>query len=946
MTHSLVTIIAPLAIERVPATRDLIDKLGNPARDEVRNAIAGPTGDGFVHFASLHAIAGSEGKSGYVVLEFSADGAADAAIERLAARAGAFFEPIFQQCSNWPGGNLAAYWRSRQVTPGYGLFSDPGALFAGTPGQSVGAIEQEHALAARLKAILADQDASVSALARVENARRQLAADGPRWQWALGTPPPPINAPLKELSLLEQVIKLAPSFIGVFLWPLLLVLVPLAFYLAWPEQGCPCEFRPLLFYVLRAIGIILGGTLAVAATVYISLRSAEETDWISDRSPSPAEYEAMFARENAPGYVQNHMVALTPIKPSVVRQLTVRMAFWAVAKLAPLSPLPGRLNGIGTIHFARWVTIPGTRDLLFFSNYGGSWESYLEDFITKAHQGLTGVWSNTVGFPKSTNLIQGGATDGERFKRYARQSMFRTPFWYCAYRSLTTDNIRNNSLIRRGLATVLTEDEAMHWLALFGSASRPPSKLDIQGIQKIVFGGLGSNPFGEVVTVNLGSDPHSNREWLGAILPHVKFSDGRFEGLDAIITFGASCQGLAKLGLPQSCLDTFPFAFRSGMTGAGRDRILGDTGANAREHWWWGKDGVDIALLVYGKKAGDVAGLVERIAGFCTRHSCVMVNRIPLAEVKKNPADRKEPFGFLDGISQPAIRGTYRALRDPNPLHVMEPGEFILGYEDNRRNIPPGPLLDAGYDPDSRLPVAASDRGFGNATAASPRLPGFNGSFLVIRQLEQDVEGFHRYCEEEAKHIKHLFPEPAAVSADFVAAKLIGRWQNGSSLVRNPDRPARDEFRPDNDFQFGAEDPQGLACPFGAHIRRSNPRESFSPGSKQQLEITSRHRLLRIGRGYVQQPGQKPGLMFMCLNGDIERQFEFVQQTWMNSPKFHGLDSDGDPVAAHGEEGASGFTIPTPGGPVCLHAMPQFVRMRGGGYFFLPGRQLLEYLTC
>lgn len=92
-----------------------------------------------------------------------------------------------------------------------------------------------------------------------------------------------------------------------------------------------------------------------------------------------------------------------------------------VCKLTALNPRPGHLGDICTIHFARWVKIPGTRDLLFFCNYGGSWESYLENLITNAHQGLTGVWSNTIGFPKTTNLFLEGATDGERFESYARQ---------------------------------------------------------------------------------------------------------------------------------------------------------------------------------------------------------------------------------------------------------------------------------------------------------------------------------------------------------------------------------------------------------------------------------------------------------------------------------------------------------------------------------------------
>ena len=92
--------------------------------------------------------------------------------------------------------------------------------------------------------------------------------------------------------------------------------------------------------------------------------------------------------------------------------------FWAVGLAASKYFKPGVLSDIATIHFARWVTIPNSRDLLFMSNYGGSWESYLEDFITKAHSGLTGIWSNTVGFPKASNLFMDGATDGDRFKRW------------------------------------------------------------------------------------------------------------------------------------------------------------------------------------------------------------------------------------------------------------------------------------------------------------------------------------------------------------------------------------------------------------------------------------------------------------------------------------------------------------------------------------------------
>ena len=166
----------------------------------------------------------------------------------------------------------------------------------------------------------------------------------------------------------------------------------------------------------------------------------------------------MVKRENDPDHVQNHMISITLRKPGLTRWITLRLAFWLVLGLASRQFKPGFLGDIGTIHFARWVTLPGTRQVVFLSNYGGSWESYLEDFITKAHNGLTAVWSNTVGFPKAENLFQKGATDGERFKRYARQSMAPTPFWYSAYTTLSTANIRTNAAIRVGLAGAMTDE--------------------------------------------------------------------------------------------------------------------------------------------------------------------------------------------------------------------------------------------------------------------------------------------------------------------------------------------------------------------------------------------------------------------------------------------------------------------------------------------------------
>jgi deferrochelatase/peroxidase EfeB len=162
--------------------------------------------------------------------------------------------------------------------------------------------------------------------------------------------------------------------------------------------------------------------------------------------------------------------------------------------------------------------------------------------------------------------------------------------------------------------------------------------------------------------------------------------------------------------------------------------------------------------------------------------------------------------------------------------------------------------------------------------------------------------------------------------------------------ARSIQRPVKAVEHDDNDFLFGTEDPEALRCPFGAHIRRANPRDSLDPGSQDQIDISNRHRIIRVGRQYVPENGQKPGLLFMCLNGDIERQFEFVQQTWLMSPSFHGLSHEKDALIGDGKDNDSGFTIASRDGPLRLQQVPQVVTTRGGGYFFLPGKRLIDYL--
>lgn len=992
--QALLTIIAPLALARLADAEAEIDRLGNPAR-ELKGAldVLDADGVGGTHFASLHAFASTDGANAYLLFEFSADGTSDAALARLLRQdaIGSALRRIFVMASDWnDGGELEPYLRSHLVPVGPGYRDNPGLLFVGAPGLSVGRIRDEHKLAQRITEILGQQHDNVPALSRLGRVRDEIRKDP---DLAKALEPADAEPPWSQASDLSAGLAAAGAAAVTYLWPVAALVV------AWgiAVGVLRVEAQRGLGTILRtfaegfADGVCDAGIVAIIAVVatlvvgFFVLRAQEARDSTDDRAAEHHLNAEMFERENH--LAQNHMISITRRKPGLIRAFTLRAVFSVIGSVAGRLYRPGFLSGIGTIHFARWVTPPKSRDLVFLSNYDASWESYLEDFITRAHAGLTGVWSNTVGFPRTENLIRGGATDGERFKRFARRSMIPTRFWYSAYPDLTVAVIRRNATIRRGLSGAMTEDEAKEWLALFGSASRPASRLMSSEIQSLVFGGMNFMPFGTcLIFSEFGGTRDAAKAGLRALMPLVAFNDGRLIDRQAVVTLALGPGAFQRLGLSRDALRSFPFAFLQGMTGGSRSRVLGDVGENSPEYWRWGERAPDLAILVYGVSQAAVDDLVQQVRDEAAKSHMAAPHAIALTKLS---SDKEEPFGFMDGASQPVIRGTYKGTRRVNPIHLVEPGEFVLGYPDNRGNLPPGPVLNPLDDPDNMLPLVGSQHGFDENRVEAQRDLGFNGSFLVIRQLEQDVAAFKKYCSEEAARLAGRLPAPYVIDEAFIGAKMIGRWHDGSSIVRHPyesaragyerrrnrgmygPRAATDAADPslesatdptragskvqqtteppryfaDNDFLFGKEDPEGVRCPFGAHIRRANPRDSQDPGSAEQIGISNRHRIIRVGRRFEPEAGGNPGLLFMCLNSDIERQFEFVQQTWLNSPSFHGLSGEKDPVVGDAQKGMCGFTIPSRNGPVSLSPLPRFVTTKGGGYFFLPGKRLLEYLA-
>jgi Dyp-type peroxidase family len=429
---------------------------------------------------------------------------------------------------------------------------------------------------------------------------------------------------------------------------------------------------------------------------------------------------------------------------------------------------------------------------------------------------------------------------------------------------------------------------------------------------------------------------------LGFLLERTSFGN-RLSSGRAMITF-LGPDGLRRLGFGDptdgDSLDGFPAAFRQGMAMEARSRALDDVGRSAPEHWSWGngQKPVDLMVVCYAAIKKDLDSDVQAVLRAAAKAGIELTASLPLT-VRRKGGQAVEHFGFVDGISQPVVRGTPRANESAGPMHLVEPGEFLLGYNDESGFYPPSPTVSEGQDGEGILPpLEAGPEGQLFGRKETMRDFGRNGSFVVVRQLEQHVSLFDAYCRHAAELARAETRDPQ-LDERWVAAKMVGRWQDGSSLVRNPNgRPGREA---DNDFGFAMEDPQGLQCPLGSHVRRSNPRDSLGSVPQTQLRINNRHRILRRGRTY--ETGKEAGLLFMCLNADIERQYEFMQQTWVSSPFLQGLAGGKDPTIG-ANEGRGSFSIPVGEGQVMLRDLPSFVTTRGGGYFFMPSRSSLRYM--
>lgn len=947
--HSMVTVVVKCSRGvSANALRDKVDKFGNPACERIKAAL---DASGIIHFASLAVVAesGASPTSGddnrtHLVLELSGDGTNEDVVRAFADHAGPPVREILEEAAGLgPHESLEAFMRARmiEISPTFG--SNAGLVFSGTPGHSVIRIRAEAALQNVAHEVVAKTQRPGNGAGAVLAAVRERLAQDDAARWALE----PAQSLLEgsEGSVWGAARRTLQA-------PAVLATVAVALLICWSITYtlvfgyAPGFFRNLLVLGTSLVLTLIGVSMLlafIAGVLFLLLRRLEKRDVPGNARPDPAILADILARENH--VLQNNLTAVSSMKPGVLRRLTLRLSFYLISIAARQIFRPGFLGNINTIHFARWVILPGTDQLVFFSNYGGSWEGYLEDFIVRASAGLTGVWSNTLGFPRTRALFLEGASNGDCFKRWARTQQIPTLFWYSAYPDLNTHRIRINSLIRTGIAKAKTESEARDWLRLFGSQPRPRGTMETEEVQSIFFGSFGPLQHAQITAIHIPEDlPRAKRKaWLQFVADRTSFG-GRLPA-ERAMTAMLGPEGLARLGLddgsPDRGLDAFPAVFRLGMSTKARSRILDDTGRSAPEHWEWGSPAnpADAAIISYAAEEGTLANDIRELHEMTEDAGMTIVATLPLVTRRK----RKQPiehFGFADGVSQPVVKGTPRAHGSVASMHHVAPGEFLFGYRDESGRYPPTPTVPSSSDPDGVLPALEDGNPSLFGAPASSRDFGRNGSFIVLRQLEQHVETFHSFCKKAAADARSATGDPT-IDERWIAAKMVGRWPDGTSLVRNPN--GRKGRQPDNDFSFAAEDPLGLLCPLGSHVRRSNPRDSLGENKESQIRINNRHRILRCGRTYER--GNQKGLLFMCLNADIERQYEFMQQTWVSASTFHGLLSEKDPmIGANGDQGR--FSIPLTDGRLALKGLPDFVTTRGGGYFFMPSRSALNYLLA
>jgi Dyp-type peroxidase family len=454
------------------------------------------------------------------------------------------------------------------------------------------------------------------------------------------------------------------------------------------------------------------------------------------------------------------------------------------------------------------------------------------------------------------------------------------------------------------------------------------SKLDATDIQGFVLRGY-ALPFARYMFLEI-LDPGRGKHFIQSLLGDITTGEHWDAGKpDWTLNIAFTHKGLVNLNLPDVSLLSFPAEFIQGMKA--RNEILADTGKNDPQNWdeVWRDGKVDIWLAINSKTRQTLDERCDHLQELMS--STGGARMIDAQDAGALYIDgkftSKEHFGYTDGFGNPDFLGVERdtqpgqgKLTDDGKWVPLATGELLLGYADEAGELPVAPI---------------------------PHLFASNGTFMVYRKMHQNMKTFRAYLEQKGREYTG--------GKEKLAAKFVGRWPDGTPVELSPDAPNADlvqDKQRNVNFTFG-NDQQGARCPVGAHIRRTNPRDAFGFGGR----LINRRRITRRGLPYGPYVPESQevndtdehGIVFMALNACLSRQFEFVQQQWVEYGNDSHLGNDKDLLIGN-HEGKGRFTIQGTDDPknppfIC-GGLPNFVELRGGDYFFLPSMTALRMIVA
>ncbi len=407
-------------------------------------------------------------------------------------------------------------------------------------------------------------------------------------------------------------------------------------------------------------------------------------------------------------------------------------------------------------------------------------------------------------------------------------------------------------------------------------------------------------------------DIDGTQRWIGSVIGRekalVRADDG--ERCTGSVTLAFSHRGLRALAVTYQGFTPDPFA--EGMRA--RADLLGDFGESHPRNWQppWNSDRVHMLIWVEATSQETLQALIQKLRDHNTSGGLTFLDPPQFAAaITPGPV---EQLGFRDGISQPWL-----ALRDRDWKHARRYGGGTLDEFGQWRPLAPGEFV-----------LGAIDESGDVSPVPEPRKIFEHGSFIVVRKLAQNLAEYDRIERAAAPHL-------CAATGGFTA-RMMGRLKNGDPLVL-PGTAGGIH----NDFTYG-DDPDGMACPLGAHIRRANPRDALGFGTL----LSARHRIIRRGKPYedpnLPSTGWDKGLMFVAVNARIDGQFEFIQRFWLNDGDRQRIGTSRDLIAGSSMS-RSEAVLQCEAGPLVLGPVPNVLRTIGGEYFFAPSMAGLEELA-